>query len=152
MRIPTHIMVHHSATKDGATVSWAAIEKFHREDPEHRWRDIGYHAGVEVVTDNPGLQRYRFQALIGRPVHDLASACPQGRMNEIALHACCVGNFDVVKPDPAMLAVLAKRVIIPWRRQFGIPVENIVRHHDFNSGKTCPGVLFDMAALRGAVT
>jgi hypothetical protein len=145
-------MVHHSATEDGTTVSWAAIEKFHREDPEHLWRDVGYHAGVELVTPNPDLAKYRYQALIGRGVHDLAAACPQGRMNEIALHVCCVGNFDLVAPDDGLLAVLVKRVIVPWRRQFGIPVENIVTHNQFNPAKSCPGTRFDMALLRGMVT
>lgn len=152
MRTPTHIMVHHSATPDGSTVSWAAIEKFHREDPKHLWRDIGYHAGVERVTENPDLKAYRYQALIGRGLHDAAAACPQGRMNEIALHVCCVGNFDLVEPDRDMLLVLVKRVIIPWRRQFAISVENIVTHNQFNPAKTCPGTRFDMAKLRGMAT
>jgi len=152
MRTPSFIMVHHSATKDGVTVSWAAIEKFHIEDPKHLWRDIGYHAGVEMVTENPDLARYRYQALFGRGAHDMAAACPQGGMNEKALHVCCVGNFDVTVPDEGMLAILVKRVIVPWRRQFEIPVERIVTHHDYNPGKTCPGTLFDMARLRGMAT
>jgi len=148
MRIPTHIMVHHSLTDDGTTVSWAAIEKFHREDPKHLWRDIGYHAGVEVVTENPDLAAYRFQALFGRGVHAMAAACPQGRMNEVALHVCCVGNFDLTAPPLKMIECLVRRVIVPWRTEFGIPVTNIVGHHDFNPAKSCPGTRFDLDLVR----
>ena len=146
MRTPTHIVIHHSLTKDGATVSWAAIEKFHRET--HGWRDIGYHAGVEVVTPLEDLKAYRYQALFGRAPYDVAAACPQGRMNEVGLHVCCVGNFDVEVPAPEMYACLVKRIVIPWRRQYGIATERIKGHHDFNSAKSCPGANFSLELVR----
>jgi hypothetical protein len=143
-------MVHHSLTSDGATVSWAAIEKYHRET--NGWRDIGYHAGIEIVTADEGLKAYRFQALVGRAPDEMAAACPQGRMNELALHVCVVGNFDVVTPTAEMYAVLARRVILPWRRMFGISIENIVRHHDFNAAKSCPGAKFSIETVRRMAT
>lgn len=146
MRTPTHIMLHHSLTKDGETVSWAAIEKFHRET--NGWRDIGYHAGIEVVTGNPDLEKYAIQALQGRAVDEVAAACPQGEMNEKALHVCVVGNFDEVGPSVELLARLVSRVVIPWRRQFSIPVANIVGHRDFNPHKTCPGLKFSIETVR----
>src|SRR6266496_1343623 len=96
MRIPTHIMIHHSLTSDGETVSWPAIEKYHIET--NKWLDIGYHAGIELVTNNTDLYDYRYQALIGRSVSTIAAACPQKDMNTIALHVCCVGNFDIAPP------------------------------------------------------
>lgn len=142
----THIMLHHSFTKDGATVSWPAIEKFHKET--QGWRDIGYHGGVELVTSDPGLAGYRYQALFGRGADEQAAACPEGLMNVRALHACIVGNYDVEEPPDQALVVLVRRLILPWMRQFGIPPENIVGHRDFNHGKSCPGLRFDIQKVR----
>lgn len=146
MRIPTHIMVHHSFTEDGPTVSWAAIEKYHKET--NKWADIGYHAGVELITDNPELEKYKYQALIGRPLHSIAAACPQGDMNLHALHVCCVGDFDIAPPSEELLIVLLKRVIIPWAIEFSIPPSNWVGHRDYNPNKSCPGTKFDLGVLK----
>lgn len=143
-------MVHHSLTADGATVSWPAIERYHRED--NGWRDIGYHAGVELVTDNPRLVDYAYQALIGRPAKAQASACPHGDMNRLALHVCCVGNFDLVAPTSGMLDVLARRILLPWMDEHGIPPDRVVGHRDFNPAKSCPGKLFDLDRLRRMIS
>jgi len=138
----THIMLHHSATKDSGTVSWGAIEKFHKET--RGWRDIGYHAGVELVGES-------YYALIGRSIMEQAAACPEGMMNVRALHVCCVGDYDVVAPSSGLLEVLVERVLVPWMRGFGIPPENIVGHQDYNRGKSCPGRLFDLGVVRRMV-
>src|SRR5688572_16657055 len=148
VRIPTHIMVHHSLTKDGATVSWGAIERYHRE--VMGWRDCGYHAGVEL-TGAPSLGPYGYQGLIGRPLAAMAAACPQGNMNNVALHVCCVGNYDLVVPPLRLLEVLIARVLLPWMREYGIPPENVVGHRDYNPAKTCPGSRFDLGRLRRMV-
>lgn len=142
----THIMVHHSLTPDGAMVSWPAIERYHVKD--NGWRDIGYHAGVERVTANPELEEYAYQALYGRPLSAQASACPQGEMNRLALHVCCVGNFDLAPPPMDMLAALVRRILLPWMDAYGIPPERVVGHRDYNPAKSCPGKLFDLERLR----
>lgn len=148
----THIMIHHSLTADSGTVSWAAIEKYHREDPKHGWRDIGYHAGIEIVADPKGdLARYAYQGLVGRPVRAHASACPQGGMNSVALHVCCIGNFDLVAPPLALLERLAFRFLLPWMSDNGIPPERIIGHRDYNPAKSCPGKRFDLDLLRRMV-
>jgi hypothetical protein len=146
----THIMIHHSLTRDTGTVSWAAIEKYHRET--EGWRDIGYHAGVELVTDPAGdLARYAYQGLVGRPEGAQASACPQGEMNSVALHVCCVGNFDLAPPPLALLERLASRFLLPWMAAYGIPPARIVGHRDYNPAKSCPGSRFDLDLLRRMV-
>jgi hypothetical protein len=145
----THIMIHHSFTEDGNTVSWPAIEKYHKET--NGWNDIGYHAGVELVTSNPELQKYRYQALMGRSLKYQAAACPEGNMNRIALHVCCVGNYDLIAPSQELLDVLVSRILRPWMAMFDIPPTHIVGHRDFNPAKTCPGSLFDLDYLRGMV-
>jgi len=168
MGLKRYIMVHHSLTADGETVSWGAIERFHTSyrhggdiiteqgyyslkaqgvtGLEKPWDDIGYGCGVEQV--DPGGQ---VQALLGRDWLQQAAACPQGDMNRQALHVCVVGNYDLVTPSPEHLRVLVKRVILPWMRMFGIGADHIVGHRDYNSGKTCPGTQFDLDALRRMV-
>ena len=135
----SHVMLHHSLTKDGATVSWGAIRRYHVET--NGWRAIGYHYGVELIGDH-------FEVLVGRSELEQASACPQDQMNVRAIHVCCVGNYDLVEPAKPMLEVLVELVIRPAMADYGIPAERIVRHHDFNPAKTCPGVLFDLERVR----
>lgn len=162
------IVVHHSLTKDGATASWPAIEKYHRE--VHGWRDVGYHGGVEAVTSEPELKTYRYQAFVGRDDTDNASACPQADMNSLGVHVCFVGNFDEDEPSLKMLEVGARRLIIPWMREHGITPDRVIGHRDAGlmvgldyrkpnaSGpggrefKTCPGLRFDLDALRRLVS
>ena len=101
-----------------------------------------------MVTDNPGLRDYAYQALLGRGLMSQASACPQGEMNRVALHVCCVGNFDLMVPPPEMLDVLVRRILLPWMEAFSIPPERVVGHRDFNPAKSCPGLLFNLPQLR----
>lgn len=143
------IMVHHSLTADSDTVSWGAIERYHIET--NGWRDTGYHRGVEL-TGIAALGRYAWQSLVGRPERSVAAACPQGGMNEVALHVCCVGNYDVVAPHPSLLRCLVRRVLIPWMEEYSIPPSRIVGHRDYNPLKTCPGTRFDLDALRRMVS
>jgi N-acetyl-anhydromuramyl-L-alanine amidase AmpD len=69
-------------------------------------------------------------------------------MNDRALHICLVGNFDKVPPSDAMVKVAIERAIAPWRMVYGIPVERVIGHRDFNPAKTCPGTMFDLELLR----
>jgi len=135
---PTFIMLHHSGTPDGATLNWQAMRRYH-VDTRH-WTDIGYHAGVELVRDE-------FEALYGRPLDAPAAACPAGDMNTRALHVCLVGNFDLAPPGEGALAVLVRRVLLPWIRMFEIPVEHVVGHRDYASTR-CPGLQLDLDELR----
>lgn len=133
------IMVHHSLTSDGATVSWQAIRRYHMETMG--WNDIGYHAGIEVVGN-------RLEALIGRPEVESAAACKEALMNARALHLCFVGNFDAVEPPGAMLAFAARYVLVPWLDRLKLKPAAIVPHRQYARYKTCPGALFDMDRLR----
>jgi hypothetical protein len=63
------IMLHHSLTADGQTVSWPAIRRFHTET--NGWRDIGYHYGIEIVSDGTGAPS--IEVLVGRPETELES-------------------------------------------------------------------------------
>ena len=159
----SHIVLHHSFTKDAKTVSWDDIERFHTsyrqggdiiteqgyyslkaqgvKGLEKPWSDIGYHAGIEETEGG-------VQAFLGRDWTRSAAACPQGNMNELGLHVCVVGNYDVVAPSDEHLRVLVTRVLLPWMHLFGIGADQIVGHRDFNPNKSCPGLLFDTAKVR----
>lgn len=131
------IVLHHSLTKDGTTVSWGAIRKFHTET--NGWRAIGYHFGIELVGDT-------YEILVGRMVEEEAAACKEGSMNRLGIHICLVGNFDE-GPVPEAQWKAAVRLVASLMQQFQIPVGRIWGHRDF-ANKTCPGVRFDLEAFR----
>jgi len=138
----SHIIIHHSLTEDGQTVSWGAIERYHRETMG--WEDVGYHAGVELIGGE-------YYALFGRAEYRFAAACKEGAMNQVGLHVCCVGNYDSIAPTDCMLNVLVRRVLAPWCDRYNIGAENIQGHRDYAHYKTCPGLLFDLNLVRDLV-
>lgn len=142
MRPRALVMVHHSLTPDGKTVSWQAIRRYHVET--QGWADIGYHAGVELVNDH-------LEALLGRPEDQDAAACKESHMNTLAMHVCFVGNFDLEAPSDALLAFGMKYVIRPWLIRYNLTAEDIVGHRDFATYKSCPGKMFDLARLKALV-
>ena len=135
----THIMLHHSLTRDGKTVSWGAIRRHHVET--RGLGAIGYHYGLELVGGH-------YEVLMGRSELDPAVACPENEMNARALHVCCIGNFDEVPPDRAMLEVLVGLVILPAMVEYGLPPERIIGHSDADPTRTCPGSQFDLDIVR----
>lgn len=136
---PFMIVIHHSATRDSGTVSWDAIRRYHVET--NGWRDIGYHAGIELVADDFVVQH-------GRPL-TVAGAHTAGH-NSRSLGFCFVGDYDVSAPPPFMLQLAARAVLAPWCRQFGLTADDLHPHSEFAS-KTCPGKLFPLEALRALV-
>lgn len=158
----THLMVHHSLTTDGDTVSWSAITRFHMsysvgghiireadalariargEYVRRPWKANGYHLGVEIIDG-------KYQMLVGRQITSSAAAAPQRRMNHVAIHCCFVGNFDLAPPDQAMLD-FALPHLAAFCDLAGITVdrEHILGHRDVNSRKSCPGTMFDIDAF-----
>jgi hypothetical protein len=137
---PKRIILHHSLTEDGATVSWGAIRNWHmglhpdspyREKP---MRDIGYHFGIELAGS-------RHEVLLGR-MPDAQGAHALGQ-NSDSIGICFVGNFDLAPPYGAQWALGLK--LVAWLcRNFRIPAGQVLGHRDFAS-KSCPGKMFDVA-------
>jgi N-acetyl-anhydromuramyl-L-alanine amidase AmpD len=134
---PTHIIIHHSLTKDDSTVSWQAIRIYHVET-EH-WLDIGYHFGIERIN-------YRYETLVGRSLTMVGAHCKEANMNRLAFGICCVGNYDdniqvesFLRNDG--LKCLAQ-LVRDLRKLFFIPMDNIHKHSTFATYKTCPGSMF----------
>lgn len=132
---PTHLIIHHSLTKDSQTVSWDAIRWYHVNTLG--WVDVGYHAGVELVGA-------RYEILLGRMLDEVGAHCKEGGMNRTSIGVCMVGNFDLAPPPAGQMDLLVKftRSLISI---FSIPIGNVRRHSDFANYKSCPGKLFPWA-------
>jgi N-acetylmuramoyl-L-alanine amidase len=149
---PKGLIIHHSLTKDGRTVDWDGIRKYHMSHRyqgntitkerfiqlqaagakglESPWSDIGYHVGVERLK---GV----LTTLEGRPLGRLGAHCT-GKNDYIGL--CIVGNFDLAPPDDELLRYAAKTAAA-YLKLTGLGVETVHRHHDY-AAKSCPGKLF----------
>lgn len=129
---PTHIVIHHSLTKDNQAVNWSAIRWYHTNTLG--WVDVGYHYGIELVGSC-------YEALVGRMQDEMGAHCKEGGMNRCSLGICCVGNFDLGGPPQAQMDLLV-RLVRSLMVSFGIPKDNVKRHSDYAGYKSCPGKLF----------
>ena len=126
----THIIIHHSQSKDHDTLDYDNIKKWHTD---MGWFDIGYNYIIDMVENNLVIIKGRTLLMNG--------AHTKG-MNKKAIGICVVGNFDKTIPDNEIyLKVFG--LCIELINTFNIPKENIKPHSDY-SEKTCPGKLFDM--------
>jgi len=131
----THIIIHHSATVDGATYSWDAIDRYHKE--YYGWSEIGYNFGLERVDNS-------YKYCLGRSLSK-SGGHTKGQ-NWSAIGICLVGNYDEQEPNAAQYWLLAS-LCRDLQRDFNIPTENIKGHNEFSS-KTCPGNLFSIVKLK----
>jgi N-acetyl-anhydromuramyl-L-alanine amidase AmpD len=148
------IVIHHSATRDQKTNDWETIRRWHTgEHPQSnlRWKDIGYHFGVEREDKKIKLRKGRDLRTIG------AHAGSGNKMfNQFGLGVCIIGNFDTTKPDDELIDTAAK-LCHQLCYMFDIPYNNIIGHREvykyfqMDQQKTCPGTNFDMARFRKLV-
>lgn len=138
---PTHIIIHHSKTKDSKTVSWGRIRLYQMKALAHD--DIAYHAGTELMRDE-------YELVIGRDWFTPGAHCFQNGMNFKSLGFLLVGDFDLKEPP-----VKQWNKAVSWcclaLKLFGIPVENIEAHSKYAHYKTCPGKMFDMDKFRADI-
>lgn len=140
---PQRIIVHHSLTKDSGTVSWGAIRHYHIV--VKGYKDIGYHAGVELVKSG---DHFYYEALMGRDWYTIG-AHTYGE-NYDSLGICFVGNFDDHAPPEGAL-ITGGQAIGLWLRLFNIPITEIYCHRDYADYKSCPGEKFDIEELKAKI-
>ena len=128
---PERIILHHSLTADGQTVSWSAIRRYHTQ--LLGWADIGYHFGIELV----GMHH---EILTGRMLNEQGAHCRGHNGNSIGI--CFVGNYDKMHP-PEEMWELGLRLVASLCDVLKIPLRSITGHRD-HSNKSCPGHMFDL--------
>lgn len=139
--MPEYIVLHHSLTKDGQTVDWQAIRRYHTG---LGWQDIGYHYGVELVGSE-------YEILNGR-LDNAAGAHAIG-FNNRSLGVCLPGNFDLQPPTAAQLEP-TRRLTRSLMATYNIPASKVIGHRETYAlrgvpvEKTCPGKMFDLDAFR----
>ena len=122
-------------------MSWGTIRNYHLS---LGWTDIGYHAGVELVTNGPIVG---YEVLMGR-MWDRPGAHAKDQ-NHDSLGICFVGNYDLIEPPEPMLIAGAK-IIALWMRFFQIDKYGVYPHSAF-AEKTCPGTKFPLGELMDKV-
>lgn len=141
-KIPDKIVVHCSATDDGAGMDLLAIKRYHVD--VLGWDDIGYHFVLENVGN--GL----FMMEKGRPIAFEGAHCKAKGRNRDSIGVCIVGDFDNRPPDPVLFTDAANFVALLCF-VFDIPADNVSGHRDWEPAKTCPGKQFDLVKFRALV-
>ena len=123
--IPSRIIIHCSATKNGKSLSVDTIRKWHLK---RGWKDIGYHGVIDI--DGTWTQ--------GRP-NNVQGAGVLGE-NKNTLHICLVGD---TKFSIEQFKTLGRK-IDAYKMIYSIKDEQIFTHAQFPSavkqGKTCPNI------------
>ena len=133
---PTRIVVHCSATREGAHYDWRDIDRWHRA---RGWDGIGYHAVVLLDgTVEPGRPETRAGAHVAGHNHD-------------SLGICYIGGVgaDGVTPKDTRTGAQRRALevhIRGWMDRYGIPAHRVVGHRELDAKKACP--CFDVGALR----
>jgi len=137
--LPSKIIIHHSLTADGKTVSMDAIRYYHTK--VKHWDAIGYHYLIELV-------KLHYEIFTGRMMTERGAHC-RGQ-NGDSLGICFVGNFDK-EPPPEAQWKLGLRFVKSLMTVFNIPVEQVYGHRHF-ARKSCPGLYFCMDKFRAELS
>ncbi len=141
MRRITRIVLHHSLTRDGQTVSWDAIRRYHVE--RRGWHDIGYQLGLELIGES-------YEVLWGRSWRQLGAHAIGA--NGDSLGFCWVGDYTEMPPPDGMIE-RGVSVLADLCATFGLrPETAIVGHRDVSPNRACPGAAFPLERIRAMVS
>lgn len=130
---PKWITIHCSDSPNGRHVSTDEIRHWHIDPPPkgRGWRDIGYHAVVEIDGD---VGKGRGEDEVGAHVegHNIGN-----------LGVCLVGRDRFTRAQFASL----KWTVTGWMRAYNILIEDVMGHYEWDTGKaqgkTCPNLLME---------
>ncbi|MDE7355357.1 MAG: N-acetylmuramoyl-L-alanine amidase [Rikenellaceae bacterium] len=128
MNKPEFIIIHCSATKEGADFSASDIDRWHRA---RGFRCIGYHY---VVRLDGSYQR-------GRQDREFGAHCPQKSMNRRSVSICYIGGLDDKGNPKDTRTVAQKATIISLIRTLRARYGNlpVIGHRDVEGvAKACP--------------
>ena len=126
MRTITQIVIHCSATQEGANFQVDDIRRWHKQ---RGFRDVGYHY---VITLNGDIQ-------VGRPIEEIG-AHVKGH-NSHSIGVCYIGGLDDnMKPKDTrtLLQKVGLQILLVVLKE-KLPQAYILGHRDFeNVKKACP--------------
>lgn len=135
-------IVIHTAAADRSGVTIAEIDRWHRERGFAR---VGYHY---VIEDDGAVRIGRDESVPGAHARGL---------NSRSLGICVTGHGDVRDFAECQYAALTPLVVLLVRK-YGLSTENIIGHREIKikagapePGKSCPGKMVNMVALRARV-
>jgi len=141
----THIVLHHSATQDGDTLSYPAIRQTHIDKG---WRNVGYHFIIEAFDRRGDIADAQYLSIVGRGQTTQAAGEWRQGFNKHGIHICFVGDFDKSVPPTEMLRHSAP-LVRSLLEAHSIEPHDIIGHRDIVGViKTCPGKLFDIPAYQ----
>lgn len=132
MPVKNYIVLHHSATKDGAVRDFDAIL---REHLARGYKDIGYHYVIEKVNG-------KYIVIPGRAEHDVGAHCINRNVDGIGI--CLVGNYEIDTPTEMQYKIIADLCKDIMSRH---PIKEIGRHRDYNA-TACPGKNFNIERVK----
>lgn len=136
-----YLVIHHSWSEDRGTLDWGSIRDYHINT--NKWKDIGYHFGIEKVNGD-------YAIVTGRRMSVQGAHCVEQGMNKKSLGICVIGKYDNAAP-PAEAFELLVILCAGLCRMYGLNPDRIVPHNKYASYKTCPGKKFPMDELRKRV-
>lgn len=138
MRQIKKIILHCSDSQDSLDIGVKEIKKWHTDPPPkgNGWTDIGYHF---VVRRDGRIERGRSEETIGAHV---------AGHNSDSIGVCWVGR--TVASDKQLQAIYALlRGLID---KYGLEIEDIWGHNQFDSHKTCPNLQMDFVRAQTLFT
>lgn len=133
----THIIIHHSGTRDSETMSWDNIKDYHVNTLG--WDDVGYHFGIEDIEGTP-------QILLGRPLYKSGAHCIGYNHNALGFMFCGNWNNDFLAMPNDILNLAAEH-IAGLCVVLKLSVSNIMPHNYADTRRTCPGKYFPFQLL-----